>query len=366
MKNKGLIGLLLVMLLVTGCQSEEVVPRDETVAVEVMQPVKGSLTRTMVFTGELAARESVMVTPQVTGAEEALEILVKVGDTVVKDQVLAILKGDKTGDQVESARLQYELAKSNYNTQYENYLNAVDQLENTRVLYEAGAVSKLEYDNARLRASGNQLSLLRDQLSQAEFAYENALEMTEELTLTAPVSGVVGEINLSENNLVSAQNTIRILSLENLEVAFFVPEGKISLVKPQMPVRIVVPASGGVYESTINWVNPEKDPRKNMYPGSVLLTGTRENLYPGMKVLVELDLNRESVFLLPVDAVLFGDDYFVYRAVEDRVERVPVTLGEDNGEMVEILSGLTAEDTVVVKGQDFLDEDDLIKIVRGR
>ncbi|OPL09073.1 MAG: hypothetical protein AVO33_07450 [delta proteobacterium ML8_F1] len=366
MKRIGIMSLILVTLLVTGCQSVDVAPQEETVAVEVMSPMPGNLTKTLVFTGEMLPGESVTVSPKVAGNEEVLEVLVKVGDWVKADQILAVLKGENTADQVESARLQYELARSNYNTQYENYLNAVDQLENIRILYEAGGVSKSEYDNARLRASGNQLSLLQDQLNQARFAYENALEMEGDLSLKAPVSGVVGEINLSENNPASPQNTIRILNLENLEVSFFVPEGKISLVTPQMPVRVVVPAAGKFFEGTVDWVNPEKDPRKNMYPGSVLVEDAGGMLYPGMMVLVELDLVLDPVVLLPVDAVLFDEDYYVYRVVEDRVQRTPVTLGEDNGEMIEILGGLGEEDLVVVKGQDFLDEDDAVKVVRGR
>lgn len=367
LNNKYIIVLLLVIIILGGCSGgEEVVAEEIYVPVETMEPIEGNISRTLTFTGEIRSEDTVMINPMIMSAEEALEVLVKVGEYVEKDQVLAVLSGDNTSDQVESARLGYELAKSSYNAQYENYNNAVENFEKIKILYEAGAVSKSEYDGAKIRASGNQLDLLRDQLNQAKFAYENASGMLDDLNITSPVNGIVSEINISKNNLVSQQNTITVLSIDNLEVVFYVPEGKIGIVKPGMNVSVNIPSIDTVVNAKVDWINPQKDPMKNMYKGSLLIDNTEGIIYPGMKAFVDLKLTNDKTYLLPIDAILLDEEYFVYVIQGDKAIMNEVVIGEDDGEVIEILSGLSGEEQVIVKGQNFVKEDTVIKVVRGQ
>ncbi len=359
--------VITIVLIMSGCsKAPEVVKEEIYVPVEVMHAKEGNISKTLTFAGEVSSGESVMVTPMLMSAEEALEILVKVGDYVEEGQVLAVLSGDNTLDQIESSRLQYELAKSSYNSQYESYLNALDNFEKIKVLYEAGAVSKSEYDGAKLRASDNQLKLLKDQLNQAKFAYEKTLGNLEDLNLTAPVNGIVSDINISKMNLVSSQNTITILNMENLEVKFYIPEGKIDVVKSGMNVNIEIPSINTFVESTVDWINPQKDSRKNMYTGSLKLSNIDKAIYPGMKAFVNVELSNKKTFLLPVDAVLFDEVNFVYIVDQNKPIRVEVEVGDDNGEMIEIISGIGEDEFVIIKGQNFVKEDSTIKIVRGQ
>ena len=364
-----IIGLLIFIVSISGCMGNKA--QESTgeeaiyVPVEVIKPVEGNISKTLTFTGEINSQESVVITPMTMSVEEALDVLVKVGEYVEKDQVLAILSGDNTIDQVENARLAYELSKSNYNAQYENYQSAVDNFEKIAVLYEAGAVSKSEYDNAKLRASFNQLDLLKDQLNQAKFAYENAASGLDDLNIVAPVNGIVSDINISKNNLVSQQNTIIVLNLENLEVIFYVPEGKIGIVKPGMEVKVLIPSIDKEVSATINWVNPKKDAFKNMYKGSLLITNKDETIYPGMKAFINLNLINDVTYLLPVDAIMLNESYYVYVVQEEKAIIKNVVIGEDDGEKIEILSGLDGSEQVIIKGQNFVKDQTIIKVVRG-
>ncbi|MCD6435583.1 MAG: efflux RND transporter periplasmic adaptor subunit [Clostridiales bacterium] len=366
--KKLLFIIISIILLTSGCSAkkQEIRAEETYVPVEVMQPIEGNISKELTFAGEVSSEESVIVSPMLMNAEKALNILVKVGDYVERDQVLATLDDDNTSDQVESSRLQYELAKSSYNSQYESYLNVVENFEKIKVLYESGAVSKSEYDSAKLRASDNQLKLLKDQLNQAEFGYKKTLENLDELSLIAPVSGIVSDINISEKNLVSSQNTITVLNMDNLEVKFYIPEGKIDMVKPGMEVNLEIPSIGITVESTVDWVNPQKDQRKNMYVGSLKLSNVDKVIYPGMRAFVNVELTNKKIVLLPIDSVLFDEENYVYIVNQNKPERVIVNVGDDNGEMIEIVSGLSENDFVVVKGQNFIKEDSTIKVVRGQ
>jgi RND family efflux transporter MFP subunit len=368
-KMKYTVMLLVVTLLIGGCQAggdEQAEAEAIYVPVEVMTPREGNISKTLTFTAEIKSEEAVLITPMIMSTEEGAEVLVKVGEKVEKDQVLAVLSGENTSEQVENVRLAYELAKSSYNAQVESYQSAVDNFENIKVLYEAGAVSKLEYDNAKIRASSNQLSLLRDQLNQAKFAYENASESLEDLNITAPVSGIVSDINISENNMVSQQNTITVLSLENLEVTFYVPEGQVGTVVPEMGALVEVPSIDKRITSVVDWVNPQKDPMKNMYKGNVKIDNLSEDIYPGMKAFVHVSLTNDKTYLLPIDAVLNGEQAYVYVADGEKAIIKNIIVGDDDGEMIEILSGLEGDEQVIVKGQNFVKEESVIKVVRGQ
>jgi RND family efflux transporter MFP subunit len=354
------------MLIASGCSKkiEPVNTENLYTPVEVKNPIEGNLSKTLTFTGIVSSKESVTVTPTIMGAEENVKILVKIGDYVEKNQVLAVLDNNNTAEIIESSRLQYELAKSSYDSQYETYTISKDNFKNIEELYNAGAVSESDYKNAKLRASDNQLKLLENQLNQAKFAYKNSLENLDDLNLIAPVNGIVTNINIFENNLVSSQNSISILNMENLEINFYIPESKIDIVKPGMNVNIEIPSINAFVDSTVNWINPQKNLKKNMYEGNLELNNNDKLIYPGMKSFVNIELSNSKTFLIPIDAVLFDKTHFVYVAESNKSIKKVIEVGDDNGEMIEIISGINKEDEIIIKGQTFIKDNSTIKIVR--
>jgi len=361
-----IIILLSIMIIFTGCnkKTEETVIEETYVPVEVKMPESGNLSKTLTFTGTISSKDTVKVVPSIMGSEEVLDVLVKVGDYVKKDQLLIVLDNENTADQIESTRLQYELAKSSYNSQYESYLLNFDNFKDIEKLYNEGAVSESDYKAAKLRASDNQVKLLRDQLNQAKFAYEKSLENNDDLNIMAPVDGIISSINISENNLVSQNNFISIINLNDLEVKFYIPESKIALVSPQMNVNIKIPSIDTSIPSIIEWINPQKNISKNMYEGNLKLNNKHGLVFPGMKSFVDVELKNAETFLIPIDAVLFDKINYVYIVKDNKSVKTPVEIGDDNGEMIEIISGIDKESIIIVKGQTFVKENSVIKIVR--
>ena len=73
---------------------------------------------------------------------------------------------------------------------------------------------------------------------------------------------------------------------------------------------------------------------------------------PGMLLNVELALPAQQLTLIPAQSVEYaGEQRFVYRLEADgRVKRVPVVLGETEGETVWVTEGLKVGDRIVVEG----------------
>ena len=59
------------------------------------------------------------------------------------------------------------------------------------------------------------------------------------------------------------------------------------------------------------------------------------------------------------------NETYVYIADDNSAIRTEIKVGMDNGEVVEVLAGLKKEDSVIVKGQDFINDGSIVKVVRG-
>jgi len=338
------------------------------IPVETMKAIEGSLNQSIQLTGAVDTQSTVIIYPQLAAPEIVDKIVVNVGSEVSKDQVLVNLSGDSLNDQVESARLQYELSKANYASQLESYENAVNNFEDTKALYEQGAISESEYEQAKIYASDAQLKLIENQLDSAKFAYETAVKSKSDLNITSPIDGIVSDINLSENNYASSQSYIKIIDLTNLEIKLSIPEGKLKDVSVGQVVTIDIPAIDQLIDAQITTINPNKNIATNMYDATVEFQNT--NLYeikPGMKVYVNVLKTGELTYLIPIDAVLTDNDgAFIYTVNDDQtVNRVPIESGYENGEMVEIYTGITGDEAIIVSGQDFVDPKGKVIIVRG-
>jgi multidrug efflux pump subunit AcrA (membrane-fusion protein) len=70
--------------------------------------------------------------------------------------------------------------------------------------------------------------------------------------------------------------------------------------------------------------------------------------------------------IIPIDSVLRDNDgYYVYIIVDDQAVKTYVEIGEDDGEIVEINAGLSKEDQLVVRGQNYITESTKIRVVTG-
>lgn len=361
--------MLLLMLTTIGC-SQTATVTDEVksyVAVEVARPTVGTLQQTTRFSGRVAADNSVTVTANITLPETVRRVNVEVGDRVSVDQVLVELDNAQINDQVQALKAQYDLALASYNSQAENYQSAVDNFKRIDALYQQGAVSKSEYDQAKLAASSNNLTLLKEQLDQAKLAYNQQVNNLSDLTLKSPVDGTVAEITFIKDNLATSQNYIRIVDQSNLKVLFNIPENLLARVALEQVVQLQFSALDTMFSGMISAITPSKVAGSNMYQGTVILNEQASTLKPDMTAYVIASQSDGQTLLLTIDAVLSDDSgYYVYIVGQAKQAlKQSVEVGYDNGEQIEILSGLDGNQQVIVKGQNFITEDTAIKVIGG-
>lgn len=402
-----IILLLLVNSFIVGCSGKTPLDaqaeQENVFAVEVMKPTLGDISQSITLSGQLQAVDTVTVIPEIQGMLEVKTLNVQLGDSVRKGDILFVLDGESVEDQVSNTRLAYETSLANYKLQKElldeqienarlTYENAKKSYENTKTnferiekLYEAGALSQQDYEQAKLmasdipyqqaklnyenrKASETQLQLFEAQLEQARLAYANSSKNLNNIIVTAPIDGIVSSISIQEKGLISPQPALTITDLSSLEVVIKVTEATINKVMATGSVSLVIPsASDAIVTGRIKTVNPVPDSMSQLYTVKITVDNPEGMIKPGMFAQVSIHTNEKNdVVTLPSAAVLQEDrDFYVFVVVEERAVRKEVEIGLDNGELVEVTSGLAPEDLVIIKGQDFLKDSHKVKIVRG-
>ncbi len=366
---KKLLTLLLITAFVlAGCSSTGSESAAEEVSytaveVETLKPMELYIENIM--TAKAYADKDVYVVPLTAGKVE--KINVSVGDKVQKNQVLFVMDKDDINKQVNQAYTAYEAAKAGYDVSAAQIQTAKDSFEKMKKLYEEGAVTETQYEQAKLAASDESLEAARMGAEQARVAYENAASMLENAEVKAPISGVISNISIVEGEYATSANPpITIVDSDSITIEFGVPGNMVNKIKKGDAAIVEIKAAEFKQESVINSVSSSADLMTNLYNVDIILDNNGM-IKPGMFAKVYLDTDRiENALAVKTEAVKEnGDKKYVFVAEGEAAVEREVTTGLDTGIYTEIISGLNEGDKVIVKGQDYVSDGSMIKIVRG-
>jgi membrane fusion protein (multidrug efflux system) len=272
-------------------------------------------------------------------------VLVDRGDQVKRGQVLALVRPSDLPDQLEAARVAFELAKANK-----------DRAEK---LAPTGVVSEQELQGAQTQyqATSAQLAALGVRLGEAK--------------ITSPLDGVVSQRRLDPGVLVGPNaGTGPILQVQRVDVLrVFVPvnERDAAGVHPGLTAHVEFDAlAGRRFTGKVVRVSPGFDPVARTLDAEVHLTNPGD-LRPGMygRGAIVTEVHKDAL-VVPVAAVQISDQRtFVYLVQGDKVRRVEVKTGVDGGDWLEIVSGLSGGDEIVTAGTDVLSDGSAVRPVRG-
>ena len=367
----GIVGALAVATAAIGLSacgeaaSENPVEAPEVgVRVSVQKPDAADAVRVVRVNGGITADRQVTVFSTVPG--RVISRPVDLGTAVADSQIIAIVDHS-------SLDLAVRQARSAVAATEEQVRNLTTEYQRIERLYRERGVSQQQYDAIRTQ------KLAADEgLVQARTGLQQAMEAREEAEVRAPFRGVIGRVLVEMGDMVGPGVPIAIVvDLKPLIAKVQIPERDIGLVAEGQPTLVSVAAYPSErFEGTVRKISPIIDAATRMGEVEILLPNRDERLKPGMFATVEIEVDRHpNVLMLPSDAVVqetrLGADYLsgnVRRAYHvfvkrgDRAARVPVELGYMTGDRVEIASGLTAQDSVVVLGQHLLQDGKLVEL----
>ena len=174
-------------------------------------------------------------------------------------------------------------------------------------------------------------------------------------TVRAGIDGEVTGLFVTEGSVLAAGETaVQIIDLSDLEVRLNIDEYDVQAIVPGAPAEITVLALDQAFSGTVTSLDKNGTASGDLsyYTARVDLE-EGEGVYPGMQVSAKmLRAQAENAVLIKMNAIRF-DEYnmpFVYLPAGDKAEPVktPVTVGISDGVNCEILSGVSAGQTVLV------------------
>ena len=224
------------------------------------------------------------------------------------------------------------------------YDEALRQYQRISELVQQGSdsLSHLDQRFAARDAAAARLAELRAQLS--------------DRLIVAPFAGVLGIRSVSRGTVVKPGDEITTLDdIDLIKLDFSVPEAFLAFVQPGLEIRTSsVAYAEKSFVGRVSVVDTRIDPRTRAIRIRALIPNTDHLLRPGMLLRVELRANPQRSLSLPEQAIVpEGEHHYVFVVNEEgRVRRVEVRIGRRRPGAVEVLSGLSGDERVVVDGVD--------------
>ncbi|WP_019851377.1 efflux RND transporter periplasmic adaptor subunit [Desulfitobacterium sp. PCE1] len=364
-----IIGLTLT---VTGCGSQAaqtVVEEESYIPVEVQSATARTLVETAIFSGKAISDQEVSIVPKMPG--KVTGINVKVGDKVQAGQVLFTMDTVDLQKSVDTAMIAIKSAELSYQMTKDSLDSAKENLERQRALYEAGAISKVQFEGMEDQVTSleNNLKAVQLQMEQAQLGYNQAYDAMSDMTVTAPVSGTLAALNVVVGQMASqAMAAVTITQLDALYVSLSVPENIVNTLKVGQEATVIINSAGEKeIKGVLTSLAPAANAQTGLYPVKVTIENTENLVKPGMFAKVEIPTKtKENVLAVNSEAVVLKNgEYIVFVVEEERAVAKKVRSGLDTGAEVEILEGLQTGEQVVVKGQTLVEQGSKVKVVGG-
>ena len=376
MKKKTIKWALALGLVVTGVASCGIdMPKEVQSSFETMTVEKKDITVPMKFSAKMKGQSDVTITPQVSG--QLMRICVTEGQQVSKGQTLFVIDSRNAQHELEAAQANLQAAQANLTAAQAQANSAKLEFDSNKNLFEKKIVSSYMLENSRNSYNQAQaaVSQARAAVTQAQASVSRARVNLGFCTISAPVSGVIGEIPVRTGDQVSPASYLTVLSGNTtMDAEFSVTE---SIIESQVQAGM----KGYEKEQHISALPDVTFVMKNgteyKYKGRITsLTGVVDaatgslgvkasfpnpdgHLFSGVQGTVVLPLQRKDVMVIPQNAVVrLQDKSLVYKVKADSTATAVtvVTTSAGNGKDVIVTEGLNVGDRIVTEGANNVQE----------
>lgn len=353
-KGKALILLLLLVVVAGGAGYMFL---GGGIPVETALVDKGPVILTVSETGQIEAEGTIRLTAK--SMVDVKKLYVKEGDSVQAGTLL--LEGDEGTVEYDISALRAQ--SSGLSAQ----LATADSLaKKTRTLYESGAISQAEYDEARTAAAQ-----LRSQLNALNYTIRGLEAGTDSQGVKSPISGAVTELWAKEGEILQPGMPVAEISpLKSYQVKLQMIASEASSVQVGDPVTLKQKDQVLTEESQVLWVSKKAKEvlsaigiAQKRVEVTVRVPDSLTNLILGddVEVIIKTD-ETEQVMRVPEKAVfeMEGKKY-VYLVDGNRSRLLEIGTGLEGDDWIEVITGLKEGDQVILSpGNDLKDGQKLL------
>jgi len=337
-----IIGSLLVLAI--GCSKPEAAGgmRRPPMPVETARAESQTIADRFEAVGTINADEAVTIVSEIDATVMSLPF--KEGQHINAGELVARLDDSQLAAEVARTEALRDKSKISY--------------ERTKTVVTQNAGTPQDLDNAAADLKVAEANLA---FAKARFA---------KTRIVAPFDGIIGVRQVSVGTFLrTGQKIAEIANLDNIRVGFSVPEGYLTRLERGSEVTVFTPAhEDQKVKGKIFAIEPVVDPDTRSGQVIARVPNPGENFLPGMSANISVTLTeRINAITIPNEAVFAsGDQSFVFVVKQDSsVTQVPIALGTQRSDVVEVLKGLDPGALVVRAGHQKLYEGAKVLPVSG-
>jgi len=372
--------LIGVLLMTAGCSHEEpgsaeAAGGDKILNVAVSKVVRADLSQGLRIAAEFRPFQEIDVHAKVAGYMK--HIYVDVGDRVKKGQTLAILEVPELQDELNQAaaalrqsqqevdQAQHELrrAQADYTVAHLSYTRLEGVMKTRPELIAQqdvdDAEGKDQATEARVEAAKAGLAATQEHFQEATANRERVQALFDYTKMTAPFDGVITWRYADTGAMVAAgtsseRQALPVVKLSQnglLRLDIPVPETNVPAVRLGKKLSVEVQALNKTFEGTVARFADKVDDATRTMITEVDVPNPKLEIVPGMYAYVSFPvMEKKNALAVPIQAISRqGNKAIAYCISNDnRVEVRPVTVGIETRSQIEVLSGLSEGERVVV------------------
>ncbi|HEY2470969.1 MAG TPA: efflux RND transporter periplasmic adaptor subunit [Terracidiphilus sp.] len=399
----GVVAGLLALVVLAGCKKEKA-PSPE-VTVEAEHPEQGAISEHITADAILNPLAQAAIQPKISGPVK--KFYVQRGARVKEGQLLAVLENADLVGAAQDNKGTYEAAQAAYSSATKaqvpedvqkaelDYAQAKANLDlNTSIvnsrkqLFAEGAIpgrdldtaqaalvqARAAYDTAAKHLESMQkvnrdaeLKTAQGQLTSAEGKYKGAAAQVAYSEIRSPIKGVVTERPLFAGETAAAGAAlITVMDTSSLIAKAHIAQGEAQQMKIGDAATISVPGVADAVEAKVALISPALDPGSTTLEIWLKVDNKPGALKVGTPVKVSITGHTvENALKVPASAILTGDDgskSVMVVGADGAAHKKTVQVGIQDGEDIQIRSGLTTSDMVITTGSYGLDEGTKVKV----
>lgn len=322
-----------------------------TPTVATILPKRGAPQQEIVLPGNMQAFIDSAIYARTNGYVKSWTV--DIGAHVKAGQLLADIETPEVDQQLDQAKADLNTARANFH---------LSEITATRYqdLLKTDSVSKQDVDNAN-----GDFEAKKAMVASAESNVRRLQELQSFEKIYAPFDGVITARNTDIGHLIdsgasggTATELFHIASLRKLRVYVNVPQQYSQAAKPGLLADVTLPEfPGRLFTGTLVRTSNSIDASSRTLLVEVDVENPGGVLFPGAYTEVHLKLpSGASTFILPVSTLIFRSAGLQVATVssDNKVALTPIVIGRDYGTEVEVVSGLSEGDSVIVSPPDSL------------
>ncbi|HNX78714.1 MAG TPA: efflux RND transporter periplasmic adaptor subunit [Prolixibacteraceae bacterium] len=351
MKNRANILLFAILLAFASCNN-----RQQAETTDIASPVsvedikKQSIEKYINTTGTAKATQEVTLSTEMAGLyrlqnNPATGRAFKLGDRVKAGQVIVKLEDQEYVNNIaiDAQKLNLEIAEQEY--------------EKQKSLYEKGGVTLRELRNSEVSAKN------------AKYNFDNAQVRISRMSIVAPFAGIITDLPYftQGTRVTSGTAVATLMSYDKMYMEINLPEKNISDIQTGQNVIITnYTLAEDTLKGIVSELSPAISTETRTFEGKLVIDNPELHLRPGMFVKADIIVARkDSALVIPKNIILSSNRGKVVFVVEQNTARERrITIGLENQDYAEVISGLKMNERLVIKGFETLRNDSKVKVIK--